>query len=317
MEQKGILSRKATSSQNAQERTLFDTVGDELRRARMTQGLEIGAVANRLNIKDGYIVALENNDYTSFPAIVYGIGFLRTYAKFLGLDGDPLIERFKNETNHLKTPDNEMPIPVKHNVLPSKKTIVICLALLIGLWGIWYGVTNWNDKSETTTVSPTELIVTPTVPEPIVTAPIESDTMLNQSMELAPAELNIVLPVENPTIEGILDRVVNTENADKVTAEQVNIAGQKYGSEQHADIVLVAKDRVWMEVKENGKVIFNRILAKGDGYFVPADKTGLIMSTGNAQGLEVYVNGQLRGLVSQTGTVKKNIELKPETFEKH
>ena len=82
-----------------------------------------------------------------------------------------------------------------------------------------------------------------------------------------------------------------------------------------AAIVLVANDRVWVDVKEKNAIIFNQVMMRGDAYFVPQSKADLIMRTGNARALFVYVNGMPHGIISKTETVKNNIVLKPETFE--
>ena len=81
-------------------------------------------------------------------------------------------------------------------------------------------------------------------------------------------------------------------------------------------VVIVAKSRVWIDVKENKKVIFNQILSAGDAYFVQQSENDLIMRTGNASGLEVYINGVSKGLLSETETVQNNIILKPSFFER-
>lgn len=294
------------------ERTLFDTVGDELKRTRVSAGLDIQAVSEQLKIKSSYLTALENNDYTAFPAVVYGIAFLRTYAQFLGLEADPLIERFKSETNHLVETDSLMPIITKHNVLPKKRTLGICIISLACLWGIWYVLT--RQQNVPVVVVPNEPVMTPVI-EPIVTAPIESDQILNQSVEEITGELNTVVPLETLTPSDKADETVS-DLPDTMPVYET-LTGKKYGVEQGAVIVLIATDRVWVDVKEKDTVIFNQIMSKGDAYFVPAEKNGLIMRTGNARGLEIYVNGVSKGQLSHTETVKNNILLKPETFEKH
>ena len=330
MEQKtGQNSRKSllghTQKTVSEERTFFDTVGDELKRARLAKQIDIETASNSLKIKSTYLEALENNDYSAFPAVVYGVAFLRSYARFLGLEVAPLTERFKRETNHLIANDTPMPIPAKHNVMPGKGTLLVCFILLACLWGGWYVITRPQESE----VIMTSAEVMTQVPEPVVTAPIESDMILNQSIEEIAGELNTVVPTEslNPQAQSkAIESVASSDTAD--TAPLVSdeaekepnyegLTGQKFGQEQGAKIVFVATDRVWMDVKDNGAVLFNRILSKGDAYFVPADMDNLIMRTGNARGLNVYVNGELTGVLSQTETVKNNIVLKPETFKKH
>ncbi len=323
MEQKGL--SKSRTEVVEQERTLFDTVGDELRRARKSQSLTVEDVAQKLNIKTTYISALENNDYAAFPAIVYGVGFLRTYALFLGLEPESLISRFKNETNHLNASATDVVIPSQHNILPTKKTIGICVVLLIGLYCIWYGFMKTENHAPLLADMPIEAIeasipVRSQMPTPIVTAPVESDTILNQNIEIMIDDLKSSDLLENamdlPIVAEIPSSQPITDDGSAPSEQKLPVVlGMKYGVEENAVIILMAKERSWINVQENGKTVFDQILAKGDAYYVPADKNSLIMHTGNARGLDVYVNGQARGVVSKTETVKKNILLSPETFK--
>jgi cytoskeletal protein RodZ len=72
----------------------------------------------------------------------------------------------------------------------------------------------------------------------------------------------------------------------------------------------------WVEIKNSeGIVIVRQILKKGDVFLVPEDET-LSLSTGNAGGLFVYIDGKKIGALGKTSQVRRNIELKPETFIK-
>lgn len=314
------------SGNSDSERTLFDTVGDELKRARIAQKLSVEVIAERLKIKSCYITALEQNDYAQFPALAYGIGFLRTYARFLGLDVQALVERFKTETMHLQTVSADMPIPNYHNVLPSKRVIGICLAVLLGFWGAWYW---WGQsmKREISVLPNNSIVTLPViVTDPVVTAPIESDTILNQDVEALAGELNAVIPVEeespvsntafNASDAGDASDEISSEVSETAIIKHPRVTGKKYGHPEDAALVFVATERVWVEIKKDNQVVFERILSKGDGYFVPLEQTDAIMRTGNARGLDVYVNGVLQGKLSDSETVKKNILLNASFFEK-
>jgi cytoskeleton protein RodZ len=63
-------------------------IGDTLREARTRSGLELddAAVATRIRVK--YLAALEDERFSALPEDVYARAFLRTYADYLGLDGD-------------------------------------------------------------------------------------------------------------------------------------------------------------------------------------------------------------------------------------
>ncbi len=95
--------------------------GAALREARQAQGLDIPAIANRLKIRSVYLRALEAEDVTALPARPFAIGFLRSYARLLKLNPDPLVATLKRRldgendsapsSRHLEAPASP-PVPV-------------------------------------------------------------------------------------------------------------------------------------------------------------------------------------------------------------
>ena len=73
------------------------SVGDILKKARLSKNMTIDQVAEYLRIRATYLDALEQNDVSLLPGRVYAIGFVRSYANFLGLDEDKLVYLFKNQ----------------------------------------------------------------------------------------------------------------------------------------------------------------------------------------------------------------------------
>jgi cytoskeleton protein RodZ len=63
-------------------------IGGTLREARTRSGLELDDVAAATRIRKKYLAALEDERLGALPEDVYARAFLRTYADFLGLDGD-------------------------------------------------------------------------------------------------------------------------------------------------------------------------------------------------------------------------------------
>ena len=72
-------------------------LGDEFRSAREARGLTLSDVAEQIHIRSVYLAAIETEDWAAIGAPVYARGFLRTYARFLGLDGEAAVQAF-NET---------------------------------------------------------------------------------------------------------------------------------------------------------------------------------------------------------------------------
>ena len=69
--------------------------GRILERARKDRGLTLEEAERATKIRKRYLDGLERDDYTVLPDAVYARGFLKTYANFLGLDGDGLSEELR------------------------------------------------------------------------------------------------------------------------------------------------------------------------------------------------------------------------------
>jgi Helix-turn-helix domain len=71
-------------------------LGNSLREARSRQGLGYPQVELATKIRSKYIRALEEEEFDVLPAETYVKGFLRTYADFLGLDGQLYVEEYES-----------------------------------------------------------------------------------------------------------------------------------------------------------------------------------------------------------------------------
>jgi len=73
----------------------MQAIGERLREARMRQGLDITEVEVATKIRAKYLRALENDEFVMLPGSTYVRSFLRTYAEYLGLDAQLLVEEFR------------------------------------------------------------------------------------------------------------------------------------------------------------------------------------------------------------------------------
>jgi aspartate kinase len=74
------------------------SVGEILRRARIAHNLNHAQVEQALRIKISYLEAMENDSLDALPGRVYTFGFVRTYAEFLGLDGEKMAELLRRKS---------------------------------------------------------------------------------------------------------------------------------------------------------------------------------------------------------------------------
>ncbi|HET8751419.1 MAG TPA: RodZ domain-containing protein [Gaiellaceae bacterium] len=81
-------------------------IGGSLREARLKRGLTPADVQKAIRIRDRYLQALEEERWELLPGDAYVKGFLRTYADYLGLDGNLYVDEYNNRFAH---PDEQLP----------------------------------------------------------------------------------------------------------------------------------------------------------------------------------------------------------------
>lgn len=131
---------------NDQERTAErDSVGAMLARARRERGQEVADVAANLRIRRVYLQAIEERRYAELPGPTYAVGFVRSYAEYLHLDAEFLVERFKSEIAGLeRKPSLHFPAPKPEGRVPGGALVVISVLLIALTYGGWY-YANQND----------------------------------------------------------------------------------------------------------------------------------------------------------------------------
>ena len=82
-------------------------IGNSLREARLRQGLDFPEIEQATKIRAKYLRALEDEQFDVLPAQTYVKGFLRSYAEYLGLDGQLYVDEYNSRYIHV---DEETPL---------------------------------------------------------------------------------------------------------------------------------------------------------------------------------------------------------------
>jgi cytoskeletal protein RodZ len=108
-------------------------IGSSLREARLRQGLDFPAIEAGTKIRGKYLRALEDEQFSQLPAQTYVKGFLRTYAEYLGLDGELYVDEFNSR---YVVGEEEPPIRARRTARPHTRKRVAPILLLAALVGI-------------------------------------------------------------------------------------------------------------------------------------------------------------------------------------
>jgi hypothetical protein len=112
-------------------------IGNSLRTARERQGLGYPEIELATKIRSKYIRALEEEDFTAIPGDAYIRGFLRTYADYLGLDGEVYVDEYASR-NISSWHDELPPRPARRRVPRrdrrlERRAVLLVLAGIVGV----------------------------------------------------------------------------------------------------------------------------------------------------------------------------------------
>jgi len=148
------------------------TTGGQMHAARLALGQDISDVAAQLRIRRDQIEAIEGGDFDALPGRAYSIGFVRSYAEYLGLDEVEMVAAFKAEFDAAKSAGPELVFPDAEEEarLPRGAFVVIGILALAALYGIWT-LTVSADRIVEERASGVPSVVPTTRVEPVVTPP--------------------------------------------------------------------------------------------------------------------------------------------------
>jgi cytoskeleton protein RodZ len=107
-------------------------IGQTLREARISRGIELSDVEQATKIRNKYLRAIEDEQWEELPGDPYTTGFLRSYAEFLELDPDPLVTAYRAghpRTEETPIPETMLPQPGFGDLGPGRPRI----GLLVGI----------------------------------------------------------------------------------------------------------------------------------------------------------------------------------------
>lgn len=312
-------------------------VGTMLRDRRVELGQDIATVARQTHIKISYLKAIEEGRRRDLPGTAYTIGFVRTYADFLGLDGNRLVTDFHAQLAGARGRGSAAQAAQTAPELPRLTISPVAIAgavLALALVGffLWGYLSDSSNNPDSASVEEARDIADADAPG----APAESEATASEAPSAetaadaattdatAPAPVTesgpgspdqgtaAAAPVEDqlPPPEADAGEPANQdpEQVQEATAVEGDAAAGASAAAP-GKVVLRAKLESWVQItNEKNESIFSRVLRAGETYTVP-NEPGLMMTTGNAGGVEILLDGKKLKSLGSVGLVRRDFPL--------
>ena len=116
-----------------------ESVGAVLRGKRESFRQDLVTVAGQLHIRLSYLKAIEDGRFKDLPGLTYASGFVRSYADYLGLDGEEMVRRFRDEIAGMERQVQLIfPSLATEGKIPSGAVLLLSGFLAVMAYGVWY-----------------------------------------------------------------------------------------------------------------------------------------------------------------------------------
>ena len=241
-------------------------LGDRFREARESRGLTLSEVAEQIRIRSVYLAAIEDENWPAIGAPIYVRGFLRTYARFLGLNPEEAVAAFNLAMGDR---ENFEPSPAapsypetegeRRNIAPLLWVACTIAALLIAY--VVYSAIGLRNR----TPSPVASVMTPE------SSTTPSSGNLGPIRDIGPPNLTSPSPLVPTTAD-----------------------------EAHA-LSIVTTAPTWLRVTVDGKVLYEGVLRTGSRQTFQGRTAAVRI--GNAGGAQITVDGTSLGVLGAPGQI--------------
>src|ERR1041384_1410628 len=126
--------------------TAMGAFGDRLRRERGMRGITLEEITESTKISRRHLEALESEHFEQLPGGVFNKGFVKAYARFLGIDEDQAVTDYSQASNEQPEPENKFPLEIHeepNRELTPRRSNLPMLFALAALAGVLVGYFFW------------------------------------------------------------------------------------------------------------------------------------------------------------------------------
>ena len=282
-------------------------IGRFLEQKRKERGLSLEEVEQATKIRKRYLTGLEREDYAMLPDAVYAHGFLKTYANFLGLDGEALSRQLKSRRkprrergiNYNNPPESsfEQPLITPGGLRGTDKrkistsaivTLLVALLALAAVIGTLYFVGRGVQASRSQEENPPA-----------------------SSGENSPRQEQQKIASKDKDPEGGQANEVAGESEEKADDQEKPAVAEQSAPPDTLQVLVNVKERPsWLLILSDGTQAFEQVAQPGFSRTFEAEHR-LYIKSGDAGAVTVEINGQDAGVLGRAGeVVDRNYTLK-------
>jgi transcriptional regulator with XRE-family HTH domain len=253
-------------------------VGKKFCSSRESKNLKISDVADQISFSTRQISEVESGNFSSFIAKVYLYGFLKSYAELLGINIEKTLVKLKEMDNKLSSYEDNLKTNYKKSN-GSKSVLGFLTISFVSIISIFYFL------------------------DPLDSHMLNSKVKLLQETpeSLSASDATVVLASNSLNAQELNDDGVTIQKLDATYVEDLGFT-------------LKAVDDAWFKIKDESNLETDSVfLLRGQEYKVK-DVSSFLISTGNLGALEVFLNGESRGVLGYQREIARDYYVNIDDF---
>lgn len=301
--------------------------GDTLRTARESKNWSLPSVAKQLNLSERSLAQIEAGDFSQLPGHTFARGYVRAYAKLLGLDQNRLVQQFDQHTGTDASGSSvnslghiDQPVRLSRSMVRFF-TFILTLVIGVGAFLWWQDRSSRNESGPSVTAlerieveaadGTTEIHLLDRAEEPVAPASDTVDSMPSSVDEEALSGVDESLPLDDqaaaetptePTAE-LEETPVSSEAAplpSEAETPSAAVAESEVVGPGEGRLTLNFSADCWTRVTAaDGEVLYSGLAKAGSSRSL-VGKTPLDLHLGFASGVQVNFNGEAVSLSGKT-----------------
>jgi cytoskeleton protein RodZ len=257
--------------------------GERLRRERELRQITLEEISGSTKITKRHLEALEHEDFDALPGGIFNKGFVRAYARYVGIDEEQAVADYLVADQQQTQTEVRFPLEVHKsaalNPRRSRMPILLALLALIVILGGW---SYWKKHRPQQAANPVNT---------------GGSAPSNSGAQTA--------PVTNPSPSAH----ASDQKTDATAAKDTSAPGpDQTQSQPQTDaksftVVVKVNESSWISIKADGNTVVERIFDPGEEQSTSATNE-IAITVGNAAGVDVSFNGASQGVLGQEGKAR-------------
>jgi cytoskeleton protein RodZ len=276
------------------------TFGDKLKREREMRGITLDEIAESTKIARRHLEAIEKENFDALPGRVFIKGFIRSYARFIGIDEEQAVADYAELFKEEPVEAEKFPLEIHEQPdreLNPKRSHLPLIGAVVALVLVMASYTVWRSKHralETESVS-----ASTAVPAQSASPAAIEQSSPQQTASAAPA------PVAARQVQVASASVAAPAHIDMSASVPVRTSPKDRDAQPQEKpvspqktffVVIKAKEDAWVSIVADGRRVIHGVLKADKQRLIRAGKQ-VIVTTANAGGIDLSFNGRPMGVI--------------------